>query len=152
MKLVNVSRPVYQANPMDTLLNDFFKANCTSDRLEKEELAYSPSVNVLENDTEVVLELLVAGYSKDQIQLAVENNVLMVKGDFDEKEESATEDTNELKYSHVEFERKNFEKKFRLSDKLDQEKIRAEVNNGILKVTLDKRKEAIPVKRKIEIG
>lgn len=152
MKLVNVSRPVYQANPMDALLNDFFNANRTSDRLERQELAYSPSVNVLESDTEVVLELLVPGYSKDQIQLAVENNTLMVKSDLSKKEESAPEDSSELKYSRVEFEKKDFEKKFRLSDKLDQEKIRAEVNNGILKVMLEKRKEAIPVKRQIEIG
>lgn len=152
MKLVNVSRPVYQANPMDALLNDFFKANRTSDRFERQELTYSPFVNVLESDTEVVLELLVPGYSKDQIQLAVENNVLSVKSDLGEKEESAPEASGELKYSRVEFEKKNFEKKFRLSDKLDQEKIRAEVNNGILKVILEKRKEAIPVKRQIEIG
>lgn len=152
MKLVNVSRPVYQANPMDALLNDFFKANRTNDRLEKEELTYSPSVNVLESDTEVVLELLVPGYSKDQIQLAVESHVLTVKSDLSEKDESVAEGSSELKYSRVEFEKRNFEKKFRLSDKLDQEKIRAEVNNGILKVILEKRKEAIPVKRKIEIG
>lgn len=152
MKLVNVSRPVYQANPMDALLNDFFNANRTSDRLERQELAYSPSINVLESDTEVVLELLVPGYSKDQIQLAVENNTLMVKSDLSKIEEPAPEDSSELKYSRVEFEKKDFEKKFRLSDKLDQEKIRAEVNNGILKVILEKRKEAIPVKRQIEIG
>jgi HSP20 family protein len=152
MKLVNVSRPVYQANPMDALLRDFFTTNRANDRLEKEELAHFPSVNVLESDTQVILELLVPGYSKDQIQLAVENNVLTVKSDLGEKEETASEESSNLKYSRVEFEKKDFEKKFRLSDKLDQEKIHAEVNNGILKVILEKRKEAIPVKRKIEIG
>ncbi len=152
MKQVNVNRPVYQTNPMDALLSDFFRANRTSDRFEKEELSHSPSINLLENDTEVVLELLVPGYSKDQIQLAVENNVLTVKSDLGEKEETASEESSNLKYSRVEFEKKEFEKKFRLSDKLNQEKIHAEVNNGILKVILEKRKEAISVKRKIEIG
>ncbi len=152
MKLVNVNRPVYQTNPMDALLSDFFRANRTSDRLEKEELTYSPSVNVLESDTEIVLEFLVPGYSKDQIQLAVENNVLTVKSDLGQKEETATEGSSNLKYSRVEFEKKDFEKKFRLSDKLNQENIHAEVNNGILKVIVEKKKEAIPVKRKIEIG
>ena len=71
MKLVNVSRPVYRTNPVDSLLNDFFKTNLASDRLEKAELAYSPSTNVLESETEIALELLIPGFSKDQIELAV---------------------------------------------------------------------------------
>ncbi|WP_082326256.1 Hsp20/alpha crystallin family protein [Sunxiuqinia dokdonensis] len=152
MKLVNVSRPVYRTNPVDSLLNDFFKTNLASDRLEKAELAYSPSTNVLESETEIALELLIPGFSKDQIELAVENNVLTVKSELNEDKDADAEEAKTLKYSRIEFEKRNFEKKFRLSDKLNQEEIHAEVNNGILKITIQKKKEAIPVKRQIEIA
>ena len=152
MKLVNVNRPNYRTNPLDVLLNDFFRSSEASDRFEKAELTYAPSANLAESETEVILELLVPGYSKDQIQLSVEDNILTVKSNLEEENAGEVENTLALKYSHVEFEKKKFEKKYKLSDKLDQEKIHAEVNNGILKVVLEKKKEAIPVKRQIEIG
>ena len=152
MKLVNVNRPIYRTNPMDELLKDFFNANVNGDRFEKQELTYSPATNVFESDTEIVLEILVPGYSKDQVELSVENNILIVKSKLVEKEENESEESKSQKYSHVEFETRNFEKRFKLSEKLNQEKIEAEVNNGILKIILAKKEEAIPVKRQIEIG
>ncbi|MGQ7869867.1 Hsp20/alpha crystallin family protein [Sunxiuqinia sp. sy24] len=150
MKLVNVNRPVYGVSPVDALLKDFFQANATSDRIEKKELAYAPSTNVLESDTEVVLELLVPGYSKEEIKLAIENNVLLVRSHLIEGE--SAEAKNTLINSRIEFEKRHFEKRFKLSEKLDQERINAEVANGILKISLGKKKEAIPVKREIEIA
>ena len=150
MKLVNVNRPVYRYNPIDQLLNDFFNDNHFADRLEHKELVFSPKTNVFEADEEIVLELLVPGFEKDQIKLSVENNVLNVKSNLQEQETEKKEDN--LKYTHVEFEKKSFEKSFKLSDKLDQEKISADFKNGILRITLAKKEEAIPVKRQIEIA
>ncbi|WP_299577686.1 Hsp20/alpha crystallin family protein [uncultured Sunxiuqinia sp.] len=153
MKLVNVNRPVYGINPVDALLNDFFNTNGASDRLEKKELTYSPSTNVLESDSKIVLELLVPGYSKNEIKIAIENNVLLVKSNLEEaKAKEPTDEKDAISYSRVEFRKREFEKKFKLSDKLNQDKIHAEVANGILTISLEKKQEAIPVKREIEIA
>lgn len=153
MKLVNVNRPVYGINPVDALLNDFFNTNGASDRLEKKELTYSPSTNVLESDSKIVLELLVPGYSKNEIKIAIENNVLHVKSNLAETAAKETADEkDQVSYSRVEFRKREFEKKFKLSDKLNQDTIHAEVANGILTISLEKKKEAIPVKREIEIA
>ncbi len=152
MKLVNVNRPVYRVNPVDALLKDFFNANGVNDRYDKEELVNQPSTNLFETETSVVLELLIPGYSKEEIKLQVENNQLIVKSESLENESDKQKDAPEYKYSRVEFEKAKFEKRFRLSDKLNQEQIQAEVKNGILRITLAKKKEAIPVKREIEIG
>ena len=150
MKLANVSRPVYRANPIDQLLNDFFYSNSGTDRLEQKELNYTPQTNVFETDAEVILELMVPGYEKDQIKLAVENNVLVVKSELPDSQNE--EKRKSYKYKRVEFEQRGFEKKFKLSDKLDQEKIQAGFKNGILTITVAKKEEAIPVKRQIEIA
>ena len=152
MKLVNVSRPVYRTNPIDQLLNDFFYANSGTDRLEQKELSFSPLTNVFETDAKIVLEMVVPGFGKDQIKLAVENNVLTVKSALPEKESDKEDEKKTYRYQRVEFEQKDFEKKFKLSDKLDQEKIQAGFKNGILTITLAKKEEAIPVKRQIEIA
>ena len=152
MKLVNVHRPVYRTNPIDHLLNDFFNANEVSDRLAQKELNYSPLTNVIEGNDKIVLELVVPGFEKDQIQLSVEKNILSVKSNLIDNEVEGEDKKNEPKYSRVEFQKRNFEKKFRLSDQLDQEKISADFKNGILTITMAKKEEAIPVKRQIEIG
>lgn len=150
MKLVSVNRPVYRTNPIDQLMNDFFNADHFTDRFERKELRFSPQTNVFESDSQIKLELVVPGFEKDQIKLSVENNVLTVKSDLEEKD---TENKNdEVKYSKVEFAKRNFEKNFKLSEKLDQDKISADFKNGILTITLAKKEEAIPVKRQIEIA
>ncbi|WP_159517202.1 Hsp20/alpha crystallin family protein [Sunxiuqinia indica] len=151
MKLVNVNRPAYYNNPVDALLKDFFNPKTVTDRYEKEELKYTPSANVFETDTDITLELLVPGYSKDQIKLSVENNILLIESEGVEPKPDEKE-AEELRYSRIEFEKKNFEKKFRLSEKLNQDQIKAEANNGVLRITIAKKEEAVPVKRQIEIG
>jgi HSP20 family protein len=151
MKLVNVNHPGYRKSSVDQLLNDFFNTNSSTDRLEKKELHYSPLTNVFESDANIVIELMVPGFEKDQINLSVENNILTVKSQLAEKDSGDEEGKKELRYSRVEFQLKNFEKKFKLSEKLDLEKIQAEFKNGILTVTLAKKEEAVPVTRKIEI-
>lgn len=152
MKLVNVSRPVYRTNPIDQLLSNFLYTNNGTERLEQKELSFSPLTNVFETDKEVVLELLVPGFEKGQITLAVENNVLVVKSELQEKEDKTDNEAKSYKYKRVEFEQRGFEKNFKLSDKLDQEKIQARFKSGILTITVAKKEEAIPVKRQIEIA
>ncbi len=107
MKLVNVNRPVYRVNPVDALLKDFFNANGVNDRYDKEELVNQPSTNLFETETSVVLELLIPGYSKEEIKLQVENNQLIVKSESLENESDKQKDAPEYKYSRVEFERRS---------------------------------------------
>ena len=152
MKLVNVNLPVYRRNSIDHLFNDFFDINHTTDRLEKKELYFSPLTNVFETDGKITLELMVPGFEKDQIKLAVENNMLTVKSNLVEKDTGSKEQQKELQYSRIEFQMKNFEKKFRLSDKLNLEEVQATFKNGVLTITLAKKEEAIPAKRQIEIA
>ena len=149
MRLVKLNHPGYHVDSANGLLNDFFRSTLANDRFDKRELTQSPATNIYESDEAVVLELLVPGIAKENIKLSVESNTLIVRS---EMQLETKDESQEQRYSHVEFEPKNFEKKFKLSAKLDQEKILAEVNNGILKITLAKKPEAVPVKREIEIG
>ena len=145
MKLVKMN-PVYHVNAVDRLLNDFFSQNYQTDRLERKELTNQPATNLYDHDDHVAIELSVPGYEKEQIKISVEKDLLIIKG------EVANEENQNATYARVEYRPANFEKKFKLSEKLDPEKINAGFKNGILKVSVSKKEEEVTQKRQIEIA
>jgi len=145
MKLVRVN-PVHSFNAVDHLLNDFFNAEIQSDRYAEKELLWQPAVNLFEDEKSVGVELLVPGFEKDQVKISIEKNLLVVKSEVDNQENP------ELQYSRVEFKPQNFEKRFKLSEKLDPENVEAVFRNGILKIVISKKQEIVSQRREIEIA
>ncbi len=145
MKLVKVN-PAYSFNAVDRLVNDFFNHGLNADRYAKNEMGFQPATNVFELENEFKVELQIPGFSKEQVKITVEKDVLLVKGEVEPKEESQNG------YSRVEFKTGNFEKKFKLSEKLDADKIQANFSNGILSLSLPKKEEVKPIVKSIEIA
>lgn len=145
MRLVKVN-PAYSFNAVDRLLNDLFTQEYRSDRYAKKELSWQPATNLFEDEKSVQIELLVPGFEREQVKISVEKDLLVIKGEVAEQEGQTA------KYARVEFKPQNFEKKFKLSEKLDAEKIDAAFKNGILKLVVSKKEEAIPQRREIEIA
>ena len=100
--------------------------------------------DVFEKDGKVFVEMEAPGYTKEDISLSIDKGELSVTFEKeDEKEEHK-------KYLHRE--RKSYSKvtrTFYLGD-INEEEIKAEFNNGILKVVVPK-KEVVDTKKKIEI-
>ena len=145
MKLVKVN-PAYSHNPIDRLLNDFFQQGLNLDRYAKNEIGFQPATNVFEFDDSVRIELQIPGFSKEQVKITLEKDVLVVAG------EVANEEKAEPAYSRVEFKALNFEKKFKLNETLDAEKIQAAFVNGVLILSLAKREEVKSIVKNIEIA
>lgn len=103
-----------------------------------------PRVNAWEKENEYVLEMEVPGMKKEDIHLEVLNDQLVIKSEVNRDAEEA-----QPQYKIWEFERTSFERSFRLGEAVDQEKISAKTENGMLYVTLPKKEKAQP--RKIEI-
>ena len=146
MKLVKVNHPGYHVNGVDRLFNDFFNQGVNHDRYNRKELSSQPATNLFENDDAVEIEMSIPGFEKEQVKISVEKDLLIVKG---EAEGSAEESKENIR---MEFKLQNFEKRFRLSEKMDLEQISASFKNGILKLTVSKKEEAVPQKREIEIA
>lgn len=138
--------PVYHVNAVDRLLNDFFSQNYQTDRFDRKELTNQPATNLYDQEDHVAIELSVPGYEKEQIKISVEKDLLIIKGEVE------NEGNQKVTYARVEFKPGNFEKKFKLSEKLDPEKINAGFKNGILKVTVSKKEEEQLQTRQIEIA
>ena len=99
-----------------------------------------PSVNIMEDDNTFGLELVAPGFEKDQFNIRVEDNTLIIEG---EAKEVKKED--EPKYKHREFTHMSFTRRFALPEKeIIEDGIHANYENGILKILLPKSEEAKP--------
>lgn len=109
-----------------------------------------PAMNVKENSDSFEIELAVPGFSKEDIQVTMEDNLLHVCA---EREKEETEDGNEG-YTRREFSYQEFDRKIRLPSSVNQDKkVQATYNDGILKVYLLKDEEdKVPPKKAIEIA
>ncbi|MCQ2073858.1 MAG: Hsp20/alpha crystallin family protein [Bacteroidaceae bacterium] len=112
----------------------------------------SPAVNIKENDKEFEIEVAAPGMEKDDLSIQLENNdelliTLEKKSCKEDKERSD-------KYLRREFSCSTYRQAFSLPDTIETDGISAQVNNGILCITLPKKEatEEKPVSRRIEIA
>lgn len=113
----------------------------------QEEMAsggWSPSVDIYENEGEIVLEAELPGMKRDDFELSIENNVITLKGErhFEKKDEGDN-------YHRVERSYGSFTRSFSLPRTVSAEETTADFKNGILRVSLPKKEEAKA--RKIEV-
>lgn len=108
-----------------------------------------PAVNIKEDEDNYIVQVAVPGMKKDDFNIELENNILTV---YSEKEEKAESD--EDNYKRREFRYASFRRSFTLPEnKVDGEKVKAAYNDGVLHVTLPKKEEAKPKPvRTIKIG
>lgn len=129
------------------LFNDFFD----NDRMLK---AYTtaPSVNIVEEEKDYKIEVAAPGMSKNDFDVHLNDDNELVVG-MEKKTEKNGYESKNRKYLHREFSYSQFKQTFTLPDNVDKDHITANVNNGVLTVSLPKTAEAEKKEecRKIEI-
>jgi HSP20 family protein len=96
-----------------------------------------PSVNIRENENSFVVEMAAPGMKKEDFQVELKNNVLSIKS------EVQNQTTENKGYTRREFSYQSFQRSFNLNNKVvDDAKITARYENGILMLTLPKKEEA----------
>ena len=108
---------------------------------------WSPAVDVAETDKELRLDLELPGIRSEDIEVTAENGVLTVRG---EKNSSRKEGHDQSRYHLVERSYGSFMRSFQLPQGLDESKIEADCEHGILSIRIPK--AALPQPRKIQIG
>ena len=105
---------------------------------------YQPNTDIFEEEGSLTLVMEMPGVQKDNVDITIEKNVLDVEGkiDFSKYEE--------LEPVYTEYNVGHYKRSFSLSSKIDQGKISAEMNDGLLTLVLPKAEEAKP--RTIEIS
>ena len=144
MNLIRFRNPHYSVNQglVDDLFNNLFKNDYHENYVKN--CGCQPATNVLETEKDFQIELLLPGFPKEDVQMNYHKNVLTIKVDKKEEEkENKEEKKEEFKYAHREFGSFNFEKQFKVPNSVDAENINAKFDNGILRITLPKKEEAV---------
>ena len=102
----------------------------------------TPRVEILETPKTVVLRAEMPGVEKSDFDIGIEGDELTIRG----KRERVN---SGLKLVHGGIDRADYLRVFTLGDALDTEAVKAQLENGILTLTLSKKPEVLP--RKIEV-
>ena len=102
-----------------------------------------PRTNVSEADNAYVFTLEMPGLSREQVEVNIEGDTLIVKGGVTEQSE------DEKGSLRREFRANRFERTFTIGDQIDREQVKAKMQDGILTITLPKLAEKAG--RRVEI-
>ena len=105
---------------------------------------FLPSTDIYETDQGLTVVMEMPGVDKGNVDVGLENGVLTVEGRIDFGK------YQDLQPVYSEYNIGNYRRSFSLPETVDQEKIAAEMKDGVLKLTLPKAEKAKP--RKIAIG
>lgn len=114
--------------------NDFFEEN-----------SLMPAMNVKEHDKDFEIEFAAPGFSKNDFEVTIEDNILNVCGEKKHEEEE-----NEEGYTRKEFSYNSFKRSLSLPKSVNADQdVKATYKNGILKLNLHKREEAKEQAKKV---
>ena len=102
-------------------------------------------VNIKETENNFLVELMAPGFKKEEFNIELDNDILTISN------EVKTENTEgeEGKFTRKEFSYTSFKRSFTLPETVNQESIEAQYEDGILKIMLPKKDEALPKEKKV---
>ena len=123
-------------------ISKVFSTSATETRIEKR---FSPAIDVVENGNDTLLIAELPGVNKEDVKIALENDVLTISGSRKSNAlpEKAQWVRNEIRTG-------DFSRSVRLPKGIDAGKISAEITNGVLKIVLPKAEQMKP--REIRIN
>ncbi|WP_333784152.1 Hsp20/alpha crystallin family protein [Thermocrinis sp.] len=121
----------------DRFMEEFFKE-------EPVERLFAPALDVYETDTEVVVKAELPGVKKEDVEVLVRDNNLIIRGEKKEEREEKTETVHRVERVYGKFERV-----IGLPTDVKLEGIKAEYKDGVLEIRFPKEKTSR--EKKIEI-
>jgi len=107
---------------------------------------FIPAVDILENANEIIVLADMPGVESKSVDIDLKDNQLTITGKVDAPE--AEKETS----SYKEFNWGDYFRQFTLSNVIDQGKISAKMENGVLRLVLPKVEKAKPQKIKVATG
>jgi len=107
---------------------------------------FTPAVDIFETEKEIILLADLPGVNSNDLTIDLRDNVLTLTGDVAPWE--GAEEVDLL----IEYDIGRYFRQFTLSEVIDQDKIDAQLNEGVLRLTLPKVKKATPRKISVKTG
>ncbi|MCH9028972.1 MAG: Hsp20/alpha crystallin family protein [Bacteroidetes bacterium] len=106
-----------------------------------------PKVDLMEDEKFITIIAELPGVNKDDVKIILEDGVLTLSG---EKKSDVKED-DKINFSRNEREFGKFERKFELVEDINPDEVKANFNNGLLKIMIAKLTPEEPKERIIEV-
>jgi HSP20 family protein len=120
--------------PFDKLFDDVFNSfGVTPYTGAYNKLSY-PKVDVVEYTDRYELEADLAGLSKEDVSAEIEGDTLVIRGGKKQTPDSVSETKG--RYIYKEIKRSSFTRSFSIGEGIDKSKIKADFQNGTLKIVL----------------
>ena len=110
------------------------------------DVVFTPVVDIYENQQELTVLADMPGVKSDDLVIDLNDNVLTMLGDV--KPPEGKDEVDVLR----EYRTGRYYRQFTISDIIDQSKIEAVLNNGVLRLTLPKAEAAKPRQIKVNAG
>jgi HSP20 family protein len=128
-------------------VDEFFGRDFLPNLFEFQTGINMPSVNIVEGKNDFRIEVAAPGLQKDDFKINLDNNVLTISSEKEEKQEEKDE-----RYMRREFSYTSFRRSFSLPQTVEADKISANHNNGVLSISIPKKDEAkVKPAKQIEI-
>lgn len=126
-------------------LSDFFESDkwMSAERFLKGFNSSIPAANVIEGEKEYRIELAIPGFKKEEVKVDLENEILTISAENKSEKEETTR-----RYTRKEFSYGSFSRSFQLPKAVNADKTEAKYENGVLKLTIPKKEEALSKARK----
>ncbi|MDY6969365.1 MAG: Hsp20/alpha crystallin family protein [Spirochaetota bacterium] len=116
------------------------------DAYDNPENVIVPLADIYETENEYVIKADMPGIKKENVDITINDNILEIKGTIDE----SVQNQQKMKYS--EYKLHNYHRSFTVGNNIDSNKISANMDNGVLTLSLTKKEEAKPKKIAIEVN
>ena len=142
MAIVRSLDPFRHLTSIQERMNQIFEDALARSRGREEGLRsgmWTPAVDIYESNDSVVVKAELPGVEKDQISVEVKDGILSLRG-----ERKFEKEVKEESYHWIERSYGTFHRSFSLPSSVDEEKVTARMNDGVLEVDLPKKEQAKP--------
>lgn len=129
---------IRKRNEFPSLFDEFFNSDVFPGFfLDINKRTATPAVNIVEGKDDYRIEVAAPGLDKADFKIDLENNVLTISAEKEEKQEEKNE-----RYMRREFNYSSFSRSFTIPQTMNTEKISAQQKDGVLHVIIPKKEEA----------
>ncbi len=122
---------------LPSLVEEFFNGDLFPKFFDWESRYSIPAVNIVEGKDEFRIEVAAPGLTKEDFKIQLDNNVMTVSSEKEEKNEEKDEKVMRREFSYC-----SFRRSFSLPETVNTDKIKATHKDGILQITIPKKEEA----------
>lgn len=127
---------------------DAFMGGLPKLRDMEKSLAALPKMDVAETDEAFEVKVDLPGMDEKDVRVTLKDGLLTIEG---EKKTETTEEGKDKEYHRIERHHESVTRSMWLPETVDEEKVAANMDKGVMTILLPKRPEAAKAERKIEV-